>query len=146
MLKSALVDVRKLRELKTIQLDALSDVAPLLRIAPNLEDLRMRLPCGYAQYTNHEFVAALQYVPNLRRLTYSAESLRINIFQENVLTDTLEIAMDQRDEDSSVELICSIGKMLPRLELLDLQSRWYGDEILFPSYEECISSEVPGHC
>ena len=145
VLKSALAHVGKLRHLRSIRLDAFSDIAPLLRIAPNLECLSMRLPLGYVQYTNEEFVSALRYVPHLRQLAYSAESLRITQSERDEaggLFDDDLVSMGIRDESGSADLIAAIGKALPKLELLDLQSRWYGDEILFPNFADCIVPEV----
>jgi hypothetical protein len=145
VLQSSLAHVGKLKRLKTIQLDAFSDIAPLLRIAPNLESLSMRLPSGYAQYTNEGFVYALRYVPRLRRLAYSAESLRIAQSERAEAVDLFEgelISMDTRGETGSADLVAAIGKALPKLEFLDLQSRWYGDEILFPNFSDSVLPEV----
>lgn len=145
VLKSALAGVAKLQHLKTIQLDAFSDIAPLLRIAPNLECLGLHLPSGFVQYTNEEFVSALRYVPHLRRLSYSAESLRVTKPERDEAAGLFEdelIAMDVRDEGASADLIMAIGKALPKLESLDLQSRWFGDEVLFSTSSDCIHPEV----
>lgn len=134
-----------LKRLKTIEFDALSDVSPLLRIAPNLETLRMNLPCGYAQYTNYQLITALQYVPKLRALTYSAESLRVGTFHRvRSLEPTAFAEMEESDEYWSVELIKSIGRVAPALESLDLQSRWYGvgGEVLFPFCTDVVASKV----
>lgn len=145
VLKSALAYVNSLRYLTIIQLDAFSDIAPLLRIAPNLESLHMRLPSGYAQYINPELVSALRNVPNLRELKYSAGSLHVYTLSRdrdmNIFMNEAE-DVNLRDESGSAELVAAFGKILPRLESLDLQSRWYGDEILFPMHLEHILPDV----
>lgn len=132
----------KLLQLKTLELDALSDIAPLLRITPNLEQLHLNLPNGFAAYTNSQFVEALQYVPKLMSLSYSAESLRSTGFDEDEESDEIRVNGEVEDNERNGELVAKIGEVLPHLEVLDLQSRWYGDEVAFPLAVESVESEV----
>lgn len=142
-LKHALAGVPPLTHLHTIDLDAFSDIAPLLRLTPNLVHLSMNNPSGFAQYTNTELLVALQYVPRLRSLVYSAESLRVNTSPPG--TDTIEYEraeLETEEESGSAGLVEAVGNLLPELERLDLQVRWYGDEVLFPFCEEVVDPEV----
>lgn len=143
-LESALRGVPVLKEMKAIELDAFSDIASLLRITPNLEKLSMNLPSGYAQYTNFQLLAGLLYVPRLRMLNYSAESLRVGTLQRVRDSTQYTPEMEADDEKKSIELISAIGKALPSLETLDLQSRWYGvgHDILFPFSADVIANKV----
>ena len=138
----------QLRSLKTIELDGFSGVAPLLRAAPNLETLRVSQPSGFAQYTNSEFVDALSFVPRLKELVYTPESLRVTstwgevqaaVFVDNE-EETAEVAI--AEVDYSAELLGEIGKALPVLESLSLQVRWHGDEMVFPASEASMTCQA----
>lgn len=122
----------KLPCLKTLELDALSDIAPLLRLAPNLENLKLNLPNGFAAYTNAQLVEGLKNVPSLKCLSYAAESLRVTPYDED----------EGEGEMRGAELLMMIGEVLPCVEVLDLQARWYGDEVMFPLAVEAVSPEV----
>ena len=132
-----------LPRLTTIELDSFSDVAPLLRLAPNLENLRVYLPSGFAQYTNAEFVEALRFVPHLKTLVYSPESLRVTSTIHEVqaaISEDPDVVFEQ--SDYSAELLIAIAKALPILESLDLRTRFHGEEIVFPAGTEFIKPEV----
>lgn len=132
-----------LPQLTTIELDAFSDVAPLLRLAPNLENLRVYLPSGFAQCTNAEFVEALRLVPHLKTLVYSPESLRVTSTIHEVqaaISEDPDVVFEQ--SDYSAELLIAIAKVLPMLESLDLRTRFHGEELVFPAGAEFITPEV----
>lgn len=139
----------KLTSLKTIELDAFSGVAPLLRISPNLENLHVSQPSGFAQYTNAEFVEALSSVSHLKTLVYTPESLRVTSTLREVQAamavdneDEEEMEFDGNEVDYSAELLKDIGKALPALESLSLQMRWHGDEMVFPASEASVTPQV----
>ena len=140
--KTALV----LPQLKTLELDAFSDIGPLLRLGPNLENLRVYMPSGFAQCTNAEFVDALRFVPLLKTLVYSPESLRVTSTIHEVqaaISDDPEAVFEQ--SDYSAELLIAIAKALPMLESLDLRTRFHGEEIVFPASTELLTPEVSFH-
>lgn len=129
--------------LKTLELDAFSDVSPLLRVAPNLERLRLYMSSGFAQLTNAEVVAALRCVPHLRHLVYSPESLRVTtVMEEAEAALAQNIGLEFVEKDFSAELLMAIGKALPELESLDLQTRWHGEEIAYALSDAPITSKV----
>lgn len=135
-----------LSHLTTLELDAFSDVAPLLLLTPNLERLRLELNAGYAQCINTEFVDALQHVPHLKELIYTPESLRVSnpqIWGLEAMLAIVDVDHPDDEEDRSAELVETIGKRLPDLESLELQRRWYsGQAIVFPASEEPLTAEV----
>jgi hypothetical protein len=135
-----------LPKLKTLELDAFSDIAPLLRLGPNLENLRVYMPSGFAQCTNAEFVEALRFVPRLKTLVYSPESLRVTSTIHEVqaaISEDPEAVFER--SDYSAELLIAIARALPMLEFLDLQTRFHGEEIVFPASTESLASEVSLH-
>lgn len=134
-----------LSRLTTLELDAFSDIGPLLFLTPNLERLRLDISAGYAQYINVEVVNALQYVPHLKEFQYSPESLRVTSTPRWGLEAMVAtIGPDALNEqDRSAELVQLILRKLTGLESLDLRRRWYGEQdIIFPSSEEPVTPEV----
>lgn len=134
-----------LSKLTTLELDAFSDIAPLLFLTPNLERLRLEISAGYAQCRNAEVVNALQYVPHLKEFQYSPESLRVTstpLWGLEAMFAT--IGPDVLDEqDRSAELVQLILRKLSGLESLDLRRRWYGEQdVIFPPSEEPVTPEV----
>lgn len=132
----------KLPYLASLELDAFSDIAPLLKLTPNLIRLKMTLPNGFAQYTNMQFLDSLRHIPKLRSLVYSAGSLELRLPEINGASDNDDF-LDESGPGGNAGLLKGIALALPRLEQLDLQSRWFGEnEILFSSQSEAISPEV----
>jgi hypothetical protein len=132
-----------LPQLKTLELDAFSNIAPLLRLGPNLENLRVYMPSGFSQCTNADFVEALRCVPRLKTLVYSPESLRVTSTIHEVqaaISEDPEFVFEQ--SDYSAELVIAIAKALPLLEFLDLQTRFHGEDIVFSSSTESLTPEV----
>ena len=132
-----------LPQLKTLELDAFSDIGPLLRLGPNLENLRVYMPSGFAQCTNAEFIDALRFVPLLKTLVYSPESLRVTSTLHEVqaaISEDPQAVFEQ--SDYSAELLTAIAKALPMLESLDLRTRFHGEEIVFPASTELLTPEV----
>lgn len=123
--------------LRMIELDGFEGVSPLLRLAPNLRIFRMALSAGFSQSSNVGLLQALQHVPKLRELRYSADTLQ--------LPDGLSRSDSNNDDGWTVELLAAIGRMLPWLETLDLQTRWHNKEIYFCSSTEPISAKVCVH-
>lgn len=137
-----------LHSLITLELDTFSDIAPILRLTPNLERLRLELNAGFAQYLNIEIIDALRHTPHLKELIYTPESLRVSSLPMwgfgamLAIVDVDHLGNDE-DEDRSAELLGAIGNKLAHLETLDLQRRWYrGGGVVFPSSEEVITPEV----
>ncbi|KAF8339775.1 uncharacterized protein EI90DRAFT_3012716 [Cantharellus anzutake] len=152
----ALYKPTKLRELKKLEVDGFQDIWPLLSLAPSLETLRMCLSGGFAQYVNVELVQALRSVcSTLKHLTYTPETLRVHqrmpgilpveLFFEEFTTEDLVNELQRQDDAlrgfplASLELVALLGKILPHLETLDLQTRRFGaEEISFLSKVEPI--------
>lgn len=150
-----------LLDLQTLELDAFSDIGSLLRLAPNLQHLKMNLPNGYALYTNVQLLDALKYTPHLTSLSYSAESLSLREKAEGdesesesepegegdhqwgVAANLHSPHLRQIEEDTSAELIRALAKILPRLESLDLHSRSFEDgQARFPVFTQPVTPEV----
>lgn len=141
----------ELHKLNILELDAFSDIAPLLRLTPNLQRLRLELSAGFAQCVNTEFIEALRHTPHLKELIYTPESLRVSsspMWFDAILAivdfDHLDGDGDEdSEEDRSAELLNAIGDKLSHLEFLDLQRRWYReDSVVFPRSEEVVTPEV----
>lgn len=148
-LKRTLPASLRLKNLKNIELDGFSAIAPLLRIAPNLESLSVSQPSGFAQCTNEEFVDALSFVPRLRELVYTPESLRVTSTINDIQAameiddeDESRVEVPVKEVDYSAELVREIGTVLPQLESLSLQVRWHGEEMVFPASEEPITQQA----
>ena len=135
-----------LPEMKILEVDALEDIEPLTAITPNLEVLHMNLSSGYDIYANGRLINALKHVPRLRELAYSPESLRMGEIlemQESPDDDEMGTAQEAAEmNDGSAEFIRAIGQVVPSLETLDLQTRWYGEDIRFVESSEPISSNA----
>ncbi|KAF8341645.1 uncharacterized protein EI90DRAFT_3034707 [Cantharellus anzutake] len=127
-------------------IDALDDIEPLVLLAPNLEILRMNKSSGYEADANTHLVKSLANLPNIRELAYSPESLRMN--EETGVQAELEgLEVEDADgstkkDDGSVGLIHAIALAAPSLETLNLQTRWYGEDIRFPESSEPISADA----
>lgn len=137
--------------LHTLEMDGFEDISPILQLTPNLASLRLCLSAGFAQGSNLEFLEALKLVPNLRRLAYTPESLRLHgwtgvrdddfAFPEHGGID-MELEHVEVPE-SSVEFIKALGQALPRLESLDLFSRYFGgNDIFFCASAKSMEVEV----
>jgi len=89
----------------------MSDLAPLLRLAPNLRNLRAQICEGYSESACRDFIAQdLAVVGGLTNLTYGPWSLK---FREG--------------NDKEFNVAEEITKALPHLENLDLRSKSYED-------------------
>ena len=136
-------DVPMLPSLRILQLDGFQDITSILRLAPNLEVLHMRLSAGFAHSVNDELVKAVRYVPKLRELAYTPDSLGLSppVFEKgDAGSEASETYMPPNS--SSVGMLEALGDALPHLRILDLQTRWHGNEILFCSSSEPIDAEV----
>ncbi|KAF9509787.1 hypothetical protein BS47DRAFT_126787 [Hydnum rufescens UP504] len=130
-----------LSRLKTLELDGFQCIGPLLRMSPNLESLRLCLSGGFPPFTNAELVRSLKFVPKLRHLEYTPESLRVHVLSSEIFPP-----IGDDDDDipvgggSNSELIKALGTALPELETLDLQTRFFGDDIYFCSSLESLDA------
>jgi len=116
-----------LSNLRILEMDGFQDVEPLVRLAPHLRYLRMALSAGYSQAVNDEIVRTLRCVPELRHLSYTPDTLRLT---------------NADDNNSSVGLLLAIGKSLPCLETLDLQTRYHRHSIYLCSSSQQLVQEV----
>lgn len=134
--------------LKTLELDGFQYIGPLLRMAPNLESLQLCLSGGFSQFFNGDLVRSLRFVPKLRHLTYTPESLRLYTHSPHVVPHPTGDGDDNDADDipatagSDSELINALGSALTQLETLDLQTRFFGDEIYFCSPSEPLAADV----
>ncbi|KAF8338073.1 uncharacterized protein EI90DRAFT_3041505 [Cantharellus anzutake] len=133
-----------LTQLKLIEMDGFQDLEPLMRLTPNLKVLRLTMSSGFSQSANAELVQALAHVPHLRELVFSPETLRLYtpFTEDNLLGDFDEIT-EVTENGTNVEIIKSIGKLVPELEILDLRNRWFGMKgMFFPPSVEPIRSNA----
>ena len=137
----------QLRELVNLEIDGFRDIWPLLKLAPSLETLKMCLSGGFPQYVNVRLIQALRNVSTLKHLSYTPTTLRIRrgvhraipheYFSDEFVTE------QEADRFASLELVLLLGKFLPHLETLDLQTRFFrGKEISFLAAEELIPLKV----
>jgi len=85
----------------------------------------------------------LKSVPKLRELAFSPDSLRLvrrSDENDEILTPP-DGNMDPYVE-SSTEFVQALGETLPRLEYLDLRTRWFGYGIYYCSSSEPILAQV----
>ncbi|KAF8314009.1 hypothetical protein DL93DRAFT_2167495 [Clavulina sp. PMI_390] len=144
-----------LPHLVELHIDGCEGISPLLALAPNLRALTLALTAGFPLRMNQQLVDALQLVPRLKKLAYSADTLRLDAVGECIEDDEMESG----DEDAmmgggdypspsssaggggaemgSVDFLLAVGQRLPRLEELDLRARWYNER----SSYFCSSSE-----
>ncbi|KAF8330151.1 uncharacterized protein EI90DRAFT_3060881 [Cantharellus anzutake] len=140
----------KLRSLRIIQLDGFQGITPLLQLAPNLQVLHLRLTAGFAHSVNDELVNAARLVPGLRELVYTPDSLRTSFPSafNGAGGGHPEMGMEMDETNmkfnasSSVGMLKALGETLPHLRILDLQTRWHGNEVLFCSSSEPIDPEA----
>lgn len=118
-----------LPNLRILELDGFQDVEPLVRLAPHLLHLRMALSAGYSQSVNDEIVSTLRCVPELRHFSYTPDTLRLT-------------SVDDGSPSSSVGLLLAIGKTLPCLETLNLQTRYHRHSIYLCSSSQPLVQEV----
>ena len=146
-----------LPNLRTLSLHGIEGIAPLLRLAPNLESLHLSLSAGYALDVNRELVEVLDFVPKLKHLAYSPDTLRLQPPPASTVIDPRAVNEDG-DEGANVngnvglgwsasprgtaDLLMAIGKKLPLLESLDLQTRWFSKSTYFCSSSEPILPQV----
>lgn len=129
-----------LGNLREIELDGVEGVAPLLALAPNAETLSVSLPAGFALGVNRDLADALRHVPKLKSLRYTPDTLRLKSTRkagELSGLGLLGVGETHVEIRGSADLLFSIGDALPALEVLDLQSRWYGESSTY----FCSSSE-----
>ncbi|KAG8967096.1 hypothetical protein FRC03_010737 [Tulasnella sp. 419] len=103
-----------LPDLTYIHLDALEEIFPLLRIAPNLAHLSVRMLEGFDTASCEQLVSDLEWTKprKLRSLAFSPRSLHLP-----GLDDT---------SAAGVELLRELGRVCPGLEELDLKVHAYG--------------------
>lgn len=134
--------------LTTIELDGFESLSSLLRITPNLTSLSARMSGGFSQASNVELAEAVKFVPGLKTLEYTPESLRMYSAPASREETNYPVHGDVDLEmipleinESSVEFVKSIAQTLPQLETLDLTSRSFGTEVSFCSAATPIRSE-----
>lgn len=120
---------RPLQNLRILELDGFQDVEPLVHLAPHLRCLRMALSAGYPKAVNDEIVQTLRCVPELRHFSYTPDTLCLT-------------SADDGRPSSSVGLLIAIGKILPCLETLDLQTRYHRHSIYLCSSSQPLVQEV----
>lgn len=127
-----------LPRLTSMHLDGMEGIASLLSLAPNLHTLGLSLSAGFAISVNQDLVQALELVPRLKKLAYSADTLRI--------TPALRSSEVTQDPSSvpkgSADVLIAIGQKLPMLESLDLRTRWFSEGTYFCSSSEPICPVV----
>lgn len=161
----ALTDAIKISEqpalflpsLRTLEMDGFEDIAGILQLAPNLVSLRACLSAGLSQRPNVDLIHALKYVPKLRELTYTPESLRVQnlVVKAEVIpveaeagteateeVEEVEEAEKPKVDESVLECVRVLGQLLPELERLDLQTKWFGNGTSGPSTNETVNAEV----
>jgi len=145
-----------LPNLRKLELHGIEGIAPLLQLAPNLESLHLLLSAGFALGVNRELVEALDFVPNLKVLAYSPDTLRLQSptaspdANARTLNDDENTGVNGNENmgsrlppsRGSADLLIAISRKLPLLESLDLQTRWFGESTYFCSSSEPISPEV----
>ncbi|KAF8315846.1 hypothetical protein DL93DRAFT_2096509 [Clavulina sp. PMI_390] len=119
--------------LRILELDAFSDIKPLLRRTPNLQRLRLTQPAGFVEWTNAELVSAVRHVPKLSELVYSASSLRLQPRPPSGAGP---------DAVTAFGLPIALGRTLPQLQFLDLRSSWYEPDAVFVPNEEPLDLET----
>lgn len=125
--------------LQSLEMDGFQDIELLVGLAPNLESLTMCMSGGFAPYVNAELVWALQGSPRLRRLIYTPTSLDLDA---NVLYSDVPSAGKREKPGSALGLLEAIGRLAPRLEVLDLQTRAFDESIEFRSRIHLILPDV----
>jgi hypothetical protein len=138
-----------LPNLRTLSLHGIEGISPLLQLSPNLESLHLSLSAGYALGVNRELVRALEFVPKLKNLAYSPDTLRLYppASSSSVIVNAARETQTSTSGASgprqgTADLLVAIGQKLPLLESLDLQTRWFSDSTYFCSSSEPISPEV----
>ncbi|KAF8312282.1 hypothetical protein DL93DRAFT_2082408 [Clavulina sp. PMI_390] len=137
-----------LPSLKSLEIDMLSDIAPILQAAPNLGYLRLYASGGYSQAVNKRLVESLKYVPQLEALVYSPESLKMTSDLEEAEAELAQEGHEgaqplvQTNVDRSAELVGALGKVLPNIKSLDLRRRTHGEETEFTPCDNPISSQA----
>ncbi|KAF8314369.1 uncharacterized protein EI90DRAFT_3022369 [Cantharellus anzutake] len=137
-----------LLSLRGLEVDGFQDMECLLRLAPRLERLRLSMPAGFGMGVNEQLVRALTCVPQLKELSYDPVTLSLPrgaVHYDNDSDVESEGEEDDKDfEDdpakSSCDLLVALGRILPNLEVLELQPRWFGTVTLF-----CSSSPLPAN-
>lgn len=133
------VPMARMSSLKVLEMDGFQDIELLVRMAPNLESLSMCMSGGFAPYVNAELVWALLGAPNLRRLVYTPTSLDLN---EGVLAETKSSDDVPDNGESMLRLLHVLGRLVPKLEELDLQTRAFDDTIEFRNRIHLIPAHV----
>ena len=95
--------------LTSLRVDAFEGLGPLLRICPNLRELNIFNSGGFDTAATERLMECLPYVPQLRSLSFTPSTIA-----------------SYRREHNSAWLMKAIGKNLPLLEKLSLQTRWLG--------------------
>lgn len=104
-----------LPRLKRVHLDALEDILPLLRNAPSLASLSLRMLEGFETDSCMRLLDDIKSsAPHLKHLALSAQSL------------ALPCPSVTRDTSTGFDLVEEIGKACPALEELDLRVKTYG--------------------
>lgn len=104
-----------LPRLKRVHLDALEDILPLLRHAPSLASLSLRMLEGFETDSCLRLLDDIKSsTPHLKHLALSAQSL------------ALPCPSITRDTSTGFDLVEEIGKACPALEELDLRVKTYG--------------------
>ena len=150
------VDEFDLPSLRVLELDGFQDVECLLKLSPQLQRLKLRMSAGFGLGINEQLVEALRYVPGLKELSYDPITLGLprNVMEDEGEVEELEYEEQQDEEihssvgsgDSSCDMLVALGQALPNLEVLELQSRWFGSIVLFCGSSEPLSADVCVPC
>ena len=135
--------ISSISSLRSLEMDGFQDIELLIRLTPNLETLTMCMSGGFAPYVNAELVWALQGSPKLRRLAYTPTSLDLDA---GVLRSDEPSTGKHEKSGSTLGLLEAIGRLVPHLEVLDLQARIFDESIEFRNRIHLIPPDVSSTC
>ena len=116
-----------LGNLTKLHIDGFHDLAPLLKLCPNLRHLAVCNSGGYDAASTTRLVQNLElYTPHLTYLSLTPETLVLDQPPSPEPPKELEPPLPLESKTSSTELIQAIGNALPYIEQLFLQTRWFG--------------------
>ncbi|KAF8343185.1 uncharacterized protein EI90DRAFT_838986 [Cantharellus anzutake] len=108
-----------------LHLDSFEGVDALLKLTPNLKELRVRNSGGFDIHCTRRFVKGLEYVRSVEVLEFMPEGLTLR---------AEETTGGEEFPAGPLGLLTAIGNTLPNLKSLSLRTCWFGYGISFVSF------------
>lgn len=123
---------RSFPEMTALRVDGFEGLGPLLRMCPNLQVLDVLNSGGFDNTATEKLLRHIRSLPHLKSLAFSPNSIA-------------RATSENGESQHSAGLVKAIGKAVPSLERLSLQTRWLGYGVFLVPLGAEAEVRMPSH-